>query len=89
MIVGPIPRTVLGLSQILCGRLTCSVPLDVRRFDESGMIGHELDVTVTWKVDVHSSVLLGYSHFWDGNFVVATGPDQDADLFYVQYAMKF
>jgi hypothetical protein len=52
-------------------------------------IGHELDVTVMWKVDVHSSVLLGYSHFWDGNFIVATGPDQDADLFYVQYAMKF
>ncbi len=52
-------------------------------------IGHELDVTVMWKVDVHSSVLLGYSHFWDGNFIAATGPDQDADLLYVQYAMKF
>ncbi|MEK7732091.1 MAG: alginate export family protein, partial [Planctomycetota bacterium] len=52
-------------------------------------IGHELDVTVMWKVDVHSSLLFGYSHFWDSDFIIETGPSEDADLFYVQYALKF
>ena len=42
-----------------------------------------------WKVDVHSSVLFGYSHFWDSDFIIETGPSEDADLFYVQYALKF
>jgi hypothetical protein len=52
-------------------------------------IGHELDVTLMWKVDVHSSLLFGYSHFWDSDFIIQTGPSEDADLFYVQYALKF
>lgn len=52
-------------------------------------IGHEFDLTVTWKLDVHSSVLLGYSHFWDSDFIQHSGVSEDADLIYVQYAMKF
>lgn len=52
-------------------------------------IGHELDLTLLWKIDVHSSLLFGYSHFWDSDFIIRTGPSEDADLFYVQYAFKF
>lgn len=52
-------------------------------------VGHELDLTVMWKVDVHSSLLFGYSHFWDSDFIINSGSSEDADLFYVQYALKF
>lgn len=52
-------------------------------------VGHELDLTVAWKVATHSKVLVGYSHFWDSNLIINTGPSEDADLFYVQYQFKF
>lgn len=52
-------------------------------------VGHELDLIVSWQIDVHSSVLVGYSHFWDSDFIIQTGSSEDADLFYVSYAMKF
>jgi hypothetical protein len=52
-------------------------------------VGSELDVTVLWKVDTHSTLLLGWSHLWDADFIQETGTSEDADLFYVQYAFKF
>ena len=52
-------------------------------------VGQELDVTLTWKLDVHQSVLLGYSHFWDGGLIQRTGASENADLFFVQYGLKF
>lgn len=52
-------------------------------------VGNELDLTVAWKIDVHSSLLVGWSHFWDAGFIQETGPSENADLFYVQYAFKF
>lgn len=52
-------------------------------------VGQELDLTVEWKLDAHSNVLVGYSHFWDSDFITNTGPSEDADLFYVQYQLKF
>ncbi len=52
-------------------------------------IGNELDLTIKYSVDAHQSVLFGYSHFWGNNFIRATGPSEDADLFYVQYGFKF
>ena len=52
-------------------------------------IGHELDVTVLWNLDVHSKLLFGYSHFWDSDVIQQTGVSEDADLFYVQYAFTF
>lgn len=65
----------------------------VTRRDSTGTsgreIGHELDLTMLWKLDVHSSVLLGYSHFWDSDFIRQTGASQGADLFFVQYGFKF
>ncbi len=65
----------------------------ILRRDSSGnserRVGHELDVTVNVKLDVHSSVLLGYSHMWAGEFISDTGPREDPDLFYVQYRYRF
>jgi hypothetical protein len=52
-------------------------------------VGHELDLTLSWNLDAHSSILLGYSHFWDSDFIQQSGVSEDADLVYVQYAMKF
>ncbi len=52
-------------------------------------VGQELDVILLWNLNVHSNILLGYSHFWDGPFIQHTGVSEDADLIYVQYAMKF
>ncbi len=59
-------------------------------FGNSGReVGHELDLTVVWKIDVHQKMLFGYSHFWDSDLIINTGVSEDADLFYVQYAFKF
>jgi hypothetical protein len=52
-------------------------------------VGNELDLTVTWKLDTHSSLLVGWSHFWDAGFIQETGASEDADLIYVQYVLKF
>ncbi len=58
--------------------------------DSGEQVGHELDLTVAWKIDAHSSMLLGYSHFWDSNFIHRLVPgDDDPDFFYVQYQLKF
>ncbi len=64
----------------------------VRRSVRGGVgdeIGHELDLTVLWKLDPHASVLFGYSHFWDSDFIIRTGPSEDPDLFYIQYRYQF
>lgn len=52
-------------------------------------VGQELDLTVAWKLNAHSKVLFGYSHLWDSDVIIQTGPSEDADLFYIQYAYKF
>ena len=52
-------------------------------------VGQELDVTLHWQMCPHSSLLLGYSHFWCNDFIIGSGPDDDPDLFYIQYAFKF
>lgn len=58
--------------------------------DAGEQIGHELDLTVVWDINVHSSMLVGYSHFWDNSFVHNTVfSDDDPDFFYLQYQYKF
>jgi len=59
-------------------------------FGSSGHdVGNELDLTLNYAIDLHSSVLFGYSHFWGNNFIRSTGPSRDADLLYLQYEFKF
>jgi hypothetical protein len=57
--------------------------------NSSHEVGQELDLTITWTIDVHSSVLFGYSHFWNGDFINETGLGDDADFIYMQYEIKF
>lgn len=52
-------------------------------------VGQELDFTLLWTIDHHSSVLFGYSHFWNSTFITSTGVSEDPDLFYLQYTFKF
>ncbi len=52
-------------------------------------VGDELDVTVSWQIDVHSNLLVGWSHLWPGNFIESSGRSLDADMVYVQYLFKF
>ena len=53
-------------------------------------VGSELDLTVLWKINNHSSMLVGYSHFWNDGFVSDTVfSDDDSDFYYVQYQYKF
>lgn len=55
-------------------------------------VGHELDVTLKWKIDDHSHMLAGYSHLWDSSFLITTGAiatSDDPDLLYLQYGIKF
>ncbi len=59
-------------------------------FGRSGReIGHEVDLTVLWKLNAHAALLFGYSHFWDSDVIIQTGVSEDADLIYVQYGYKF
>lgn len=57
--------------------------------DSGRDVGHELDLTLLWRIDAHSSALFGYSHFWGDSFISDTGPNEDASLFYIQYLYKF
>lgn len=64
----------------------------VRRSPFGGIgnhFGNELDLVLEWKVDAHTSMMFGYSHFWPGNFIEQTGRSEDPDLLYVQYRVQF
>jgi hypothetical protein len=52
-------------------------------------LGNEVDLTMQWIFNAHESVLVGWSHFFDRDFIQRTGIHKDADLLYVQYSMKF
>lgn len=64
-----------------------------RRRDVTGSSGNELgdeiDVTLDWKLDIHQAVQFTYAHFFHGNYVSATGPNDDSEVFYLQYQFKF
>lgn len=52
-------------------------------------VGTELDFTVSWKVTKQLSFLAGYSHFFAGNYLKASGRSDDADFAYVQATFDF
>ena len=56
-------------------------------------LGQELDLTALWNINARWNVLLGYSHFWRGDFW-GTNPspglvDVDADFYYAQLTWNF
>jgi hypothetical protein len=60
----------------------------MRDIDEKA-VGEELDLTLLWNVNPRISSLFGYSHFWAGDFIKATGTDDDVDFAYLQLSLKF
>ncbi len=57
--------------------------------DSGSSLGQEFDITLGWQIDAHSSVLFGFSHFWSGSFLDATGAGSDPEVYYCQYQIKF
>ncbi len=55
----------------------------------SHKFGHELDLTMKYAVDKHTTVLVGWAHFWPGGFIETSGDDDSPDLFYAQIEYKF
>lgn len=46
-------------------------------------LGNEIDLLATWRLDGHASAMLGYSHYFAGDVLSDTGPDEDIDFLYV------
>lgn len=57
----------------------------------SNFVGNELDITTKVILDVHTTVLIGYSHMWPGGFIDKTGDGSadQASLIYGQIEYKF
>lgn len=52
--------------------------------------GQEMDIWLEWMLTPSSTFSLGYSHFWDDNFVHnLVREDDDPDMFIVQYRYRF
>ncbi len=54
-------------------------------------VGNELDLKAKYKVTKYANVLVGYSHFWAGDFLheSGSGAQDDGDYFYIQSLLNF
>ena len=52
-------------------------------------VGVETDLTINYKFNSHLSGLLGYSHFFAGEFIEDTGKSKDIDFIYLQLKFTF
>lgn len=52
-------------------------------------IGSEIDFILKYKFDRHLSGLLGYSHFFAGDFIEESGTSEDMDFIYAQMQYTF
>lgn len=52
--------------------------------DVDDHVGENLDFTVKYKFNKYIKILVGYSHFFPGKFLEATGAADDGEFFYVQ-----
>jgi hypothetical protein len=68
-------------------------PIRVDRTGAAGReVGQELDLTVQYIFSPRADLLVGYSHFWAGDFVRATNPPGvtgDVDFTYTQFSWRF
>jgi hypothetical protein len=55
----------------------------------SSTIGQEIDVTWTYRHNRHTTLELGYSHFFAGEFIEESGPSNDIDFLYLQARYTF
>ena len=52
--------------------------------------GQELDFTASYNISARTNLLLGYSHFFTGDYYTANGSfDGDADFYYSQVQVNF
>jgi len=71
-----------------------AVPILRDLYGSSGVeLGTELDLWIEWHLNRHASVAVGYSHFWDDNYVhtrvgTVTG-DDDPNLLLLQFRYRF
>lgn len=65
------------------------VPIRAGGLDDAHEIGAELDLTVNYRFDRHLSVLLGYNHFFVGDFVDDSGPGDDVDFAFAWFRYLF
>lgn len=52
-------------------------------------LGTEIDLVLKYPVSRHMAVMGGYSHFFAGDFIDQSGPDEDIDFVYLQAALTF
>ena len=58
------------------------------RVDET-FVGSEIDLLLNWQIDRHLAAYFGYSHFFAGDFIEETGPDEDIDFVYAAVTYTF
>ena len=61
-------------------------PIDA---DADSFAGSEIDLTVSWKARRWLAVSAGYSHFFAGDYLAATGASDDADFGFVMATVDF
>lgn len=52
-------------------------------------LGNEIDITVSWQIEKHTSLLAGYSWFMPGDFIENTGLSKDVHFIYAGVEFKF
>ncbi len=56
---------------------------------DASEIGSEIDLYLNWQIDRHTNAYFGYSHFFAGEFIEDTGPNDDIDYFYAAFTYTF
>ena len=69
--------------------LTAVRPLTPAARNASNFAGQEIDFTVTWNATKNLIFQTGYSHFFAGDYLAATGRADDADFGYVMATVNF
>jgi hypothetical protein len=64
-------------------------PLGAASRSAGSFCGTELDTKLTYQFNKHLAVEGGYSHFFAGDYLKATGPHSDADFGYVMTTINF
>lgn len=70
-------------------RANATTPVRAAAPAASNYAGSELDLLMSYAVCSSLNVTFGYSHFFAGDYLAATGPSSDADFVYVMTALKF
>jgi hypothetical protein len=65
----------------------------VTRQDPTGRsgtdVGNEIDLIMSFHIDVHQDILVGWSKLYAGSFIQRTGPGGNPELFYFQYGFRW